>query len=165
MECDGRGGCPESEGPANGLAAPDGLPLLRGVARARSPRVGGSAMPLHRRGRDWSRLDGGGLAMIVRQVSPWSLGWNTPTAAFAQMRRDMESLMERLTGVAPDGSLAGVFPPMNVSEDRDHYYVRALIPGVDPAGLDVSVVHQTVALSGTRQAPEEAGARYHREQG
>jgi HSP20 family protein len=102
--------------------------------------------------------------MIVRQVSPWSLGWNTPTAAFAQMRRDMESLMERLTGVAPDGSLAGVFPPMNVSEDRDHYYVRALIPGVDPAGLDVSVVHQTVAVSGNRQAPEEGGASYHRKE-
>jgi HSP20 family protein len=102
--------------------------------------------------------------MIVRQVSPWSLGWNTPTAAFAQMRRDMESLMERLTGVAPDGSLAGVFPPRNVSEDRDHYYVRALIPGVDPAGLDVSVVHQTVAVSGTRQAPEEGGASYHRKE-
>ena len=102
--------------------------------------------------------------MIVRQVSPWSLGWNTPTAAFAQMRRDMESLMERLTGAAPDGSLAGVFPPMNVSEDRDHYYVRALIPGIDPAQLDVSVVHQTVAVSGTRHAPEESGVSYHRKE-
>jgi HSP20 family protein len=102
--------------------------------------------------------------MIVRQVSPWSLGWNTPSAAFAQMRRDVESLMERLTGVAPDGSVAGVFPPMNVSEDRDRYYVRALIPGIEPAQLDVSVVHQTVAVSGTRESPEEAGASYHRKE-
>jgi HSP20 family protein len=100
--------------------------------------------------------------MIVRQVSPWSLGWNTPSTAFAQMRRDMESLMERLTGAAGNGSPVGVFPPMNVSEDRDHYYVRALVPGIDPAELDVSVVHQTVTVSGTRQAPEEAGASYHR---
>jgi HSP20 family protein len=101
--------------------------------------------------------------MIVRQVGPWSLGWNTPPAAFAQMRRDMESLMERLTGAA-DGTMAGVFPPMNVSENRDHYYVRALIPGIDPAQLNVSVVHQTVAVSGTRQSPEEAGASYHRKE-
>jgi HSP20 family protein len=101
--------------------------------------------------------------MIVRQVSPWSLGWNTPTATFAQVRREMESLMERLTGAA-DGSLAGVFPPVNVSEDRDHYYVRALVPGVEAAQFDVSVVNQTVLLSGMRQAPEEAGASYHRKE-
>ena len=55
--------------------------------------------------------------MIVRQVNPWSLGWTSPTT-FAQMRRDMENLMERLAGVTADGSVAGVFPPMNVSEGR-----------------------------------------------
>jgi HSP20 family protein len=49
---------------------------------------------------------------------------------------------------------------MNVSEDRDHYNVRALIPGIDPAQLDVEVVHQTVAVSRNRQAPEEAGVSY-----
>lgn len=102
--------------------------------------------------------------MIVRQVNPWSLGWNTPPSAFAQMRRDMESLMERLTGVTANGSVAGVFPPMNVSEDRDHYYVRALIPGVDAAQINVSVVNQTLAVSGTRQSPEEAGSSYHRKE-
>jgi HSP20 family protein len=102
--------------------------------------------------------------MIVRQVGPWNWGWNTPTAAFAQMRRDMESLVERLTGVAAEGSVAGVFPPMNVSEDRDHYYVRALIPGMDPSQLNVSVVHQTIAVSGRRQSPEEQGASYHRKE-
>jgi HSP20 family protein len=103
--------------------------------------------------------------MIVRQVSPWGVGWNAPTAAVAQMRRDMESLLERLTGgTQTDGSRAGVFPPMNVSEDRDHYYVRALVPGIDAAQLNVSVVHQTIAVSGTRQSPEEEGVSYHRKE-
>jgi HSP20 family protein len=102
--------------------------------------------------------------MIVRQVGPWSFVRSTPAATVAQMRRDMESLMERLTGVTPDDSPAGVFPPMNVAEDRDHFYVRALIPGMDPARLDVSVVHQTVTVSGTRQSPEEKGASYHRKE-
>lgn len=100
--------------------------------------------------------------MIVRQVGPWSFGWNPPSATVAQMRRDMENLMERLTGITAEGSVAGVFPPMNVSEDRDHYYVRALIPGVDAAKLDVSVVNQTIAVSGTRQSAEERGVSYHR---
>jgi len=102
--------------------------------------------------------------MIVRQLRPWSVVWNTPTNSFGQMRRDMESLLERLTGAAGEGPTSGVFPPMNVSEDRDHYYVRALIPRVDAAKLDVSVVHQTIAVSGTRQSPEEQGVSYHRKE-
>ena len=101
--------------------------------------------------------------MIVRQLSPWSLGWNTRPSSVAQMRREMESLMERLTGVT-EASAAGVFPPMNVSEDPDHYYVRALIPGVDATQLNVSVVHQTVAVSGTRPVSEEEGVSYHRKE-
>jgi HSP20 family protein len=88
-----------------------------------------------------------------------------PTAAVAQMRREMESQLERLNGgTQTDGSMAGVFPPMNVSEDRDHYYVRALVPGIDTAQLKVSVVHQTIAVSGTRQSPEEEGVSYHRKE-
>lgn len=102
--------------------------------------------------------------MIVRQLRPWSIGWGTPPNAFAQMRRDMESLMERLTGATAEASVAGVFPPVNVSEDRDHYYVRALIPGIDPAKLDVSIVNQTITVSGARQSGEEAGASYHRKE-
>jgi HSP20 family protein len=100
--------------------------------------------------------------MIVRQLNPWSQSWNTPGNGLAQMRRDMETLMERLTGVTADGSV--VFPPMNVSEDLDHYYVRALIPGIDASQLNVSVVHQTIAVSGTRQSAEEEGVSYHRKE-
>jgi HSP20 family protein len=37
-----------------------------------------------------------------------------------------------------------------------------LIPGVDAAKLDVSVVNQTIAVSGTRQSAEERGVSYHR---
>jgi HSP20 family protein len=102
--------------------------------------------------------------MIVRQVNPWELGWNGPGNAVAQMRRDMESLMERLAGGTGSGSGAGVFPPMNVSEDPNHYYVRALIPGIDASQLNVSVVRQTVVVSGTRQSPEEGGVSYHRKE-
>ena len=99
--------------------------------------------------------------MIMRQVSPWHPGWITPSA-YAQIRRDMETLIERLAGA--DTSTAGVFPPMNVSEDTDHYYVRALLPGIDAAQLNVSVFGQTLAVSGTRRPQEEQGASYHRKE-
>ena len=45
--------------------------------------------------------------MIVRQLSPWSSGWNTPGNALARMRRDMETLMERLTGESADVTQGG----------------------------------------------------------
>ena len=101
--------------------------------------------------------------MIVRQISPWT-SWTAPNAAYAQMRREMESLMDRLTGAAGDGQAAGVFPPVNVAEDGDHYYVRALVPGLDPSQLDVSVVNQTVTISGTRAAAAEENASVHRKE-
>ena len=96
--------------------------------------------------------------MIVRQVGPWA-GFSPNVA---QMRREMERLLERLTG--PSEASAGVFPPLNVSEDADHYFVRAPIPGVNPSQLSVSVVNQTVALSGEQRSPEEPGVSYHRKE-
>jgi len=79
------------------------------------------------------------------------------------MRLDLERLMERL-GATSETAAAGVFPLLNVSEDADHYYVRAPIPGVDPAHLSVSVVNQTVTLSGEQQSPDEPGVSYHRKE-
>jgi HSP20 family protein len=102
--------------------------------------------------------------MIVRQLNPWTPGWTVSNPAFTQMRREMESLMDRLTGAAGDGQMGGVFPPVNVAEDGDHYYVRALVPGLDPTQLDVSVVNQTVTISGTRAAAAEEGASVHRKE-
>jgi HSP20 family protein len=102
--------------------------------------------------------------MIVRQLSPWTPGWTAPDTSFAQMRREMESLIDRLTGAAGDGQMSGVFPPVNVAEDGDHYYVRALAPGLDPSQVDVSVVNQTVTISGTRAAAAEEGASVHRKE-
>lgn len=102
--------------------------------------------------------------MIVRQLNPWGLGWTAAPDTLAEMRRDMASLMERLTGVAGDGSAAGVFPPMNVWEDAEHYYVRALIPGVEADQLNVSMVNQTISVSGTRESPNEKDASYHRKE-
>jgi HSP20 family protein len=102
--------------------------------------------------------------MIVRRVGPWGPFWSAPSADLSQMRRDMESLMERLVGTTADVSTAGVFPPMNVSQDGDHYYVRALIPGVDANRLEVSAVNRTVTVAGTRQPAEEEGVSYHRKE-
>jgi HSP20 family protein len=58
---------------------------------------------------------------------------------------------------------AGVFPLINLTEDKDKYYVRAELPGVKGDELDIQVTGNNLAISGERKiAAEEEGTRYHR---
>jgi HSP20 family protein len=58
---------------------------------------------------------------------------------------------------------AGVFPLINLSEDKDNYYVRAELPGVKGEELDIQVTGKNLAISGERKiAAEEESAKYHR---
>ncbi len=65
------------------------------------------------------------------------------------------------------GRGARQYPLINTRQDHDNLYVEALMPGVDPKTLDVSVVRNTLTVSGekprrpagTPAAEEEA---YHR---
>ena len=58
---------------------------------------------------------------------------------------------------------AGVFPLLNLTEDKDNYYVRAELPGVKADELDIQVTGKNLAISGERKiATAEEGARYHR---
>ena len=60
-------------------------------------------------------------------------------------------------------SFAGVFPLMNVTEDKDNYYVRAELPGLKVDDLDISVTGDTLSISGERKLPvEDVKAQYHR---
>ncbi|ETX00058.1 MAG: hypothetical protein ETSY1_12720 [Candidatus Entotheonella factor] len=54
------------------------------------------------------------------------------------------------------GRAARQYPRVNLSEDRDHFYVEALAPGVDPASIDLAVVRNILTLSGEkRRQPED----------
>jgi len=54
------------------------------------------------------------------------------------------------------GRAARQYPLVNLSEDRDHIYVEALAPGVDPTTIAVAVVRNVLTLSGEkRRLPEE----------
>lgn len=47
------------------------------------------------------------------------------------------------------------FPLVNFSEDEGQVYVDALVPGVDPREIDLSVLRNTITISGERK-PFEA---------
>lgn len=78
------------------------------------------------------------------------------------MRQQMEQMLESAT--ASDKRLsAGVFPLINLTEDKENFYVRAELPGVKGDELDIQVTANNLAISGERKiAAAKEGARYHR---
>lgn len=49
------------------------------------------------------------------------------------------------------------YPRINLREDDDHIYVEALLPGVDPRQLEISMLGNTLTLSGERPAVDDRG--------
>lgn len=54
------------------------------------------------------------------------------------------------------------FPLVNFSEDEGNVYIEALVPGVDPKDIDLSVLRNTVTLSGERKPFAEVKGVVHR---
>ncbi len=60
---------------------------------------------------------------------------------------------------------AGVFPPMNVTQDDDNFYVRAEVPGIKANEISISAVRNRISLSGRREIPaEHERVSYHRKE-
>ncbi|MCM0083781.1 Hsp20/alpha crystallin family protein [Geomonas sp. Red32] len=57
------------------------------------------------------------------------------------------------------------FPLLNLTEDEDKVYIEALLPGVDPKELELSVLRGTLTISGERKAPTEKGVLHRTELG
>jgi HSP20 family protein len=47
------------------------------------------------------------------------------------------------------------FPLVNFSEDDSNLFIEALVPGVDPKNIDLSVVRNSVTIGGDRKIFEE----------
>ena len=106
--------------------------------------------------------------MIVRRIGRAEPRWansflSNPFQDFDRIRREMSRFLDSYPGGA-DAPGAGVFPAINVTQDRDNYYVLAELPGVKAAELDITAVNRTLRIAGKRAAPQEAGVSYHRKE-
>ncbi len=102
--------------------------------------------------------------MIVRRLSNWpSWEWRSPFRELDRIRQEMDRLTEGLPRGGLEPGIAGVFPLINLTEDANHFYIRAELPGVQPDDLDISATSNSLTVSGERRIPaENDGARYHR---
>ncbi len=85
--------------------------------------------------------------------------WADPFDETGHLRQLMSDFGKRFY----DEPHAGVFPLLNVSATKDHYIVRAELPGVKADELDITVTGGNLTITGQRRIlPEEENARYHR---
>src|SRR5512137_1899007 len=85
------------------------------------------------------------------------------------LRREIDEAFRgvRLGRALPAGFLAGTgsrrFPLVNLGEDEEAVYLEALVPGVDPQELEMSVLRNTITIAGERKPPvEDKGQVLHR---
>jgi HSP20 family protein len=81
-----------------------------------------------------------------------------PFAELDNLRRQMELLAGRSIPAK-----AGVFPLINLTENKDNYYVRAELPGIKADELNIEAEGNKISISGERKIPiENENAKYHR---
>ncbi len=92
----------------------------------------------------------------LRALNNWS-----PFDELNRIRREMDLLTDGFTRGIVRG--AGVFPLINLTEDKDAYYIRAELPGMKADEIELSVTGDSVTISGERKiVNEDKNAKYHR---
>lgn len=103
--------------------------------------------------------------MLLRRITGWpgARAFANPFEELDRIRREMDWLTGDFSRGLFSEPSAGVFPLMNVTEDKENYYVRAELPGITADTLDISITGDTLSISGERTLPvEDEKARYHR---
>ena len=92
--------------------------------------------------------------MLYRRYSPLSM-WEE----MDRMQRRMDRMMNRRYRPAP------AFPAMNIWTSEEGAIVSAEIPGISVDELDISVVGETLTVSGSRPLDQmDENSRYHRQE-
>jgi len=95
--------------------------------------------------------------MLLQRVWPSRPAFDNPFADFDRLRREMLNLFDAVAGDNYPTWSAGVFPPLNVTQDDNNFYIRAEVPGVKAADLSVSAMRNRVAIAGKRELPKQSG--------
>ena len=102
--------------------------------------------------------------MLVRRGWPSRPAFEDVFADFDQLRREMQRMLG--PGKAEFSELgSGVFPPLNVTQDSDNFYVSAEVPGIKASELSISAVKNRLSIAGRREIQtENERVSYHRKE-
>jgi HSP20 family protein len=101
--------------------------------------------------------------MLVRRSWPSRPAFENAFADFEHLRREMQRLLDNPAG--DEGAGSGVFPPVNVTQDGDNFYVRAEVPGIKASELSITAVKNRLTIAGKREIPtEHERVSYHRKE-
>ena len=84
--------------------------------------------------------------------------------------REMDRLQREMNRLFEDSypsrfHPAPAYPSLNVWANEEGLQITAEVPGVSPKDIDISVVGDTLTLSGVREPDDlKEGARYHRQE-
>lgn len=83
--------------------------------------------------------------MNIRRHEPWSL--------FDLMQRDLPPFDGRRTALTDsDNTVADWVPAVDIVEEKERYVLKADVPGVNPAEIDISMDGGVLSLSGERRS-------------
>ncbi|MDR3038081.1 MAG: Hsp20/alpha crystallin family protein [Candidatus Adiutrix sp.] len=105
--------------------------------------------------------------MTTFRFSPRAGGVSLPFLELEKMRNHMESIYNALAGSVSQirKNYTGVFPLVNLSEDEDHLYLTAELPGAAADKLEISVKGETLSLRGEVLAAQRGEEiNYHRKE-
>ena len=102
--------------------------------------------------------------MIIKRLFDYpNYGWSGAFDDLERMRRDMDRLFGQVSGRPYWSTHAGVFPLVNVTEDQDHFHIRAEISGMKSEEINISATGRNLTISGERKiASEGENVKYHR---
>lgn len=80
-----------------------------------------------------------------------------PTDVFAQMRREMDTLLHNWFGRVPWPSNEGLFTPCELQESDDGYTVRFDVPGMSEKDIKVSFQGDSLTIQGERREQKSEG--------
>ena len=99
------------------------------------------------------------MPIIFREPGPTQ----DPLRELEKLQRRMDWLFQGAYGPERSPWQVGVYPLVNLSEDRDHIYVRAELPGVKAEDLEITIQDLSLILRGERKiASEEKQVNYQR---
>ncbi len=81
------------------------------------------------------------------------MNFQDPGDPFRDFQREVGRLFESMEPLQPWRVARGV-PPINLYDAGDHYLLTALLPGLGPDEVELSLTGETLTIRGDRKRPE-----------